>query len=173
MVGIGALATGAAPILGGVLLAMAGGQLMGGTNFRGGIKDDLELLALLPEDQVTQREALRASIVDRVDELLVADEKRRNLRAAAVRRRLKPCDTRATLSPAARRAHTAAATAPAVDHEIGPCVRCTDVSTSATAAVAVVNSAHACPCLADSSRKWAVVTRKPPDTKIPSIPILL
>ncbi len=84
VVGIGALATGAAPILGGVLLAMAGGQLMGGTNFRGGIKDDLELLALLPEDQVTQREALRASIVDRVDELLVADEKRRNLRAAAV-----------------------------------------------------------------------------------------
>jgi len=44
------LATGAAPVFGGALLAMAGGQLVGGLNFRGGIKNDLELLELLPED---------------------------------------------------------------------------------------------------------------------------
>ena len=84
MVGIGALATGAAPVLGGVLLALAGGQLVGGMNFRSGIKDDLELLQLLPEDEVARREALRTSIVDRVDELLAADEKRRSLRSAAI-----------------------------------------------------------------------------------------
>jgi hypothetical protein len=45
------LATGAAPVFGGALLAMAGGRgCARGLNFRGGIKNDLELLELLPED---------------------------------------------------------------------------------------------------------------------------
>ena len=51
--------TGAASILGGVLLAMAGATPWG-NEFRGGIKDDLELLALLPEDQ-SPAEACSAS----------------------------------------------------------------------------------------------------------------
>lgn len=61
---------------------MAGGQLVRGLNFRGGIKNDLELLELLPEDEVEWREALRASIIDRVDGLVAADAKRRRLQSA-------------------------------------------------------------------------------------------
>jgi len=83
VIGIGALATGAAPILGGVLLAMAGNQIVGAGNFRGGIKDDLELLEMLPESETARREALRATIVERVDDVIEANEKRRQLRSAA------------------------------------------------------------------------------------------
>lgn len=37
---------------------------MHGWDFRSGIKDDIELLELFPDDEVARREALRRSIAD-------------------------------------------------------------------------------------------------------------
>jgi hypothetical protein len=83
MPGLAAIALGSAPILGGALLAVASGQFVG-RDFRTGIKEDMELLERLPEDEEGRRAALRRSIADRIDDLVVANEKRRQLRAAAI-----------------------------------------------------------------------------------------
>ncbi len=48
-----------------------------------GIKQDLELLEQMPEIEAARREALRRSINDRIDELVEANDKARQLRAAA------------------------------------------------------------------------------------------
>ena len=82
MPGMAAMAMGAAPVLGGALLGAAVGQLRG-PNLREGIKQDLELLERLPEAEVARRDALRRSINERVDELVAANDKARQLRAAA------------------------------------------------------------------------------------------
>ncbi len=82
MPGMAAVAMGAAPVLGGALFGAAVGQLRG-PNLREGIKQDLELLEQLPEIEAARREALRRSINDRVDELVDANDKARQLRAAA------------------------------------------------------------------------------------------
>jgi hypothetical protein len=82
MPGMAAMAMGAAPVLGGALLGVVVGQLRG-PGLREGIKQDLELLEQLPEDEVARREALRRSINERIDELVVANDKARRLRAAA------------------------------------------------------------------------------------------
>jgi hypothetical protein len=82
MPGMAAMAMGAAPVLGGALLGVAVGQLRG-PNLREGIKQDLELLEQLPEAEVVRREALRRSINERIDELVAANDKARQLRAAA------------------------------------------------------------------------------------------
>src|SRR3984885_15633585 len=82
MPGMAAMAMGAAPVLGGALLGAAVGQLRG-PNLREGIKQDLELLEQLPEIEAARREALRRSINDRIDELIVAENKARQLRATA------------------------------------------------------------------------------------------
>ena len=50
---------------------------------REGIKQDLELLAQMPEMEASRREALQRSIDDRIDELIVAEDKARQLRATA------------------------------------------------------------------------------------------
>ena len=50
---------------------------------RDGIKQDLELLEQLPETEAARREELRRSIDDRIDELIVAENTARRLRAAA------------------------------------------------------------------------------------------
>jgi hypothetical protein len=44
----------------------------------------MDLLERLPEDEMDRRAALRRSIANRIDDLVVADEKRRQLRAAAI-----------------------------------------------------------------------------------------
>jgi hypothetical protein len=77
-----AMAMGAAPVLGGALLGVAVGQLRG-PGLREGIKQDLELLEQLPEVEVARRESLRRSINERIDELVVANDKARRLRDAA------------------------------------------------------------------------------------------
>src|ERR1700757_5533419 len=82
MPGMAAMAMGAAPVRGGALLGAAVGQLRG-PNLREGIKQDLELLEQLPEAEVARRDALRRSINERVDELVAANDKARQLRAAA------------------------------------------------------------------------------------------
>jgi hypothetical protein len=84
MTGLGALAIGTAPLFGGALLAIAGGHLLSGFDFRAGIREDFEILALIPEDEVERRAALRASIVERIDDLVEANTQRRRLRAAAL-----------------------------------------------------------------------------------------
>ena len=82
MPGMAAIAMGAAPVLGGALLGAAVGQLRG-PDMREGIKQDLELLAQMPEIEAARREALQRSIDDRIDELVAAEDKARQLRATA------------------------------------------------------------------------------------------
>ena len=82
MPGIADVALGAAPILGGALLGVAAGQLKG-PDFRGGIKADLDLLERLPEDQAERRAALQQTIDQRIDDLVSANKRTRQLRAAA------------------------------------------------------------------------------------------
>ena len=71
MPGMAAIAMGAAPVVGGALFGAAVGQLRG-PDMREGIKQDLELVEQL-EVEVARREALRRSINDRIDELMVAE----------------------------------------------------------------------------------------------------
>ena len=82
MPGMAAIAMGAAPVVGGALFGAAVGQLRG-PNLREGIKQDLELLGQLPDTEAARREELRRSIDDRIDELIVAENTARRLRAAA------------------------------------------------------------------------------------------
>jgi hypothetical protein len=82
MAGLSSIALGTAPILGGALLGVAAGQVRG-PNVRSTIKQDLDLLERLPEHQVTRREALQRTIDDRIDDLVAATERERQLRAAA------------------------------------------------------------------------------------------
>lgn len=83
MPGLAAIALGSAPIFGGALLAVASGQFVG-RDFRNGIKEDMDLLERLPEDDDTRRAALQRSISDRIDDLIASNEKRRQFRAAAI-----------------------------------------------------------------------------------------
>jgi hypothetical protein len=81
MAGLSAIATSTAPILGGVLLAGAAGQLKG-PDYRSGINQDLDLLERLPADQVARRAALLSTVEQRIDDLVSVTEKNRQLRAA-------------------------------------------------------------------------------------------
>jgi hypothetical protein len=80
--GIADIALGAAPIAGGALLGVAAGSLRG-PDVRGAIKDDIELLDKIPEENVALREALRKSIDERIVDLIAATEKTRELREIA------------------------------------------------------------------------------------------
>jgi hypothetical protein len=82
MPGIAQLALGAAPIFGGALLGVAAGQIRG-PDFRGSIKADLDLLDRIPEDESGRRAALQRSINQRIDDLVHADQRSRELRVAA------------------------------------------------------------------------------------------
>jgi hypothetical protein len=81
MAGLGAIALGTAPILGGALLAGAAGQLKG-PDYRSGIKEDLDLLDRLPADQADRRAAILRTVEQRIDDMVSATEERRQLRAA-------------------------------------------------------------------------------------------
>jgi hypothetical protein len=83
MPGLAAIALGSAPIFGGALLAVASGEFVS-RDFRSGIKEDMELLERLPENEESRRAALRRSITDRIDDLVAANERRRQLRTAAI-----------------------------------------------------------------------------------------
>ncbi|MGW0158331.1 hypothetical protein ACWDUN_03315 [Mycobacterium sp. NPDC003323] len=82
MPGIAEIALGAAPIAGGALLGLAAGAVKG-PDIRGNIKADMELLAMLPEDQVERRAALQRSIDIRIDDIVTAVEKQREIRQLA------------------------------------------------------------------------------------------
>ena len=83
MPGIAELALGAAPIAGGAMLGAVAGNLKG-PDVRGFITKDLDLLDRLPPEQVDRRARLQASIDQRVDDLITAGERSRELREAAM-----------------------------------------------------------------------------------------
>jgi hypothetical protein len=83
MPGIAELALGAAPIAGGALLGAAAGNLKA-PDIRGLIVKDMDLLERIPPEQVERRARLQQSIDQRIDDLILASEKSRALREAAV-----------------------------------------------------------------------------------------
>ena len=82
MAGLSAMAINTAPILGGLMLATAAGQVRG-PDYRSAINQDLDLLERLPADQVTRRAAILRTVELRIDDLVSAAEKSRQLKAAA------------------------------------------------------------------------------------------
>ena len=83
MAGLGQMALSGAPIFGGVLLAVAAGQFRG-PNFRGLIKEDMDLLDRLPPEAMARRAELQRTIDARIDDLVVANDRSLALRKAAV-----------------------------------------------------------------------------------------
>jgi hypothetical protein len=83
MPGIAELALGAAPIAGGALLGVAAGNLKP-PDVRGNIAKDMDLLARIPENQPELRARLQDSIDRRIDALIRADERSREIRLAAL-----------------------------------------------------------------------------------------
>jgi hypothetical protein len=83
MPGIAQIALGAAPIAGGALLGIAAGGLKG-PDFRGLIRQDLDLLERIPPEQTERRANLQHSIDQRIDDLITANQKSRELREFAV-----------------------------------------------------------------------------------------
>jgi hypothetical protein len=83
MPGIAELALGAAPIAGGALLGAAAGSFKG-PDIRAMIAKDMDLLERIPDDQPELKARLKASIDDRIVDLIAATEKSRALREAAV-----------------------------------------------------------------------------------------
>jgi hypothetical protein len=82
VVGFGQAAMSAAPVFGGAMLAFAAGQFKGG-DFRGAIKQDLDLLDRLPPDATERRANLQRSIDERIDELIEAADAGLAVRKAA------------------------------------------------------------------------------------------
>jgi len=80
--GIGDIALGAAPLAGGALLGIAAGSFKG-PDYRALIKQDFDLLERIPEDRVELRAALQRSIDERIADLIVSNEKTRQLREVA------------------------------------------------------------------------------------------
>jgi hypothetical protein len=81
--GIADVALGTAPLAGGALLGLIAGNVKG-PDVRAAITQDLELLDKLPEDDVERRAELRRTIDMRVDDLVKAVDRSRQLREAAV-----------------------------------------------------------------------------------------
>ncbi|MBB5164621.1 hypothetical protein [Mycobacterium sp. AZCC_0083] len=83
MPGIAELAMAGAPIAGGALLGIAAGNLRA-PDMRGIIKQDMELLALIPADQVERRAELQRVIDLRIDGLIAMVDKNQSLREMAL-----------------------------------------------------------------------------------------
>jgi hypothetical protein len=81
--GLGQIALNSAPIFGGALLAVAAGQFRG-PNYRGLIKEDLDLLDRLPPEASERRAELQRTIDARIDDLVDATNRARSLRRAAL-----------------------------------------------------------------------------------------
>jgi hypothetical protein len=86
MTGIADIALGAAPIAGGALMAAVAGSFKG-PDYRGMIKDDLELLEKIPPENTELRAALQRTIDERIGDLVNSIETSRRLRQSAVRYR--------------------------------------------------------------------------------------
>lgn len=83
MPGIAELALGAAPIAGGAMLGVIAGNLKP-PDIRGMITKDLDLLDRLPAEDVERKARLKASIDERIDGLIDASDRTREIREAAV-----------------------------------------------------------------------------------------
>lgn len=83
MPGIAELALGAAPIAGGAMLGVIAGNLKP-PDVREQIVKDIDLLERIPPEQVERRARLQASIDQRIDDLISAGERSRELREAAM-----------------------------------------------------------------------------------------
>ncbi len=73
---------GAAPIAGGALLGAAAGSFKG-PDIRAMISKDMDLLERIPDDQPELKARLKASIDERINDLVVATEKSREIRQLA------------------------------------------------------------------------------------------
>jgi ABC-type antimicrobial peptide transport system permease subunit len=82
MPGIAELALGAAPIAGGALLGAAAGSFKG-PDIRATIAKDMDLLERIPDDRPELKARLKASIDERINDLISATEKSRELRQLA------------------------------------------------------------------------------------------
>src|ERR1700738_3433620 len=82
MPGIAALAMGAAPIAGGAMIGVAAGNRRP-PDVRGLIVKDLDLLERIPDDQPELKARLKRSVDQRINDLIVATEKSREMRLAA------------------------------------------------------------------------------------------
>ena len=82
MPGLADLALGAAPIAGGALLGAAAGGFKG-PDVRAMIAKDMDLLERMPDDQPELKARLKASIDERINELIAATEKSREIRQMA------------------------------------------------------------------------------------------
>ena len=82
MPGIAELALGAAPIAGGALLGLAAGNFKG-PDLRGAIKADMDLLDRIPEEQVERRAELQRVIDARLDDIVAAVDRNREIRELA------------------------------------------------------------------------------------------
>ena len=80
--GIMDIALGAAPLAGGALLGVAAGQLKP-PDVRAAIKSDMDLLDKIPEDQAARRAELQRVIDMRIDEVIAAVDRSRQLRTMA------------------------------------------------------------------------------------------
>lgn len=83
MPGIAELALGAAPIAGGALLGVAAGNLKA-PDVRGLIAKDMDLLERIPDDQPELKARLKASIDERINDLIKSTERTRELKLAAL-----------------------------------------------------------------------------------------
>jgi len=81
--GLGQIALNSAPIFGGALVAVAAGQFRG-TNYRGLIKEDMDLLDRLPPEATKRRADLQPMIDARIDDLVDATTKARGFRRTAL-----------------------------------------------------------------------------------------
>ncbi|WP_026256191.1 hypothetical protein [Mycobacterium sp. 155] len=83
MPGIAELALGAAPIAGGAMLGLIAGNLKP-PDVRGLIAKDMDLLERLPAEDAELRTRLKASIDQRIGELITAGDRSREIREAAM-----------------------------------------------------------------------------------------
>ena len=83
MTGLGQIALNSVPVFGGAMLAIAAGQFRG-PDYRGLIKEDMDLLDRLPPEATERRAELQRTIDARIDDLVDAADRGRALRRAAV-----------------------------------------------------------------------------------------
>jgi hypothetical protein len=76
------MALNSAPVFGGVLFAVAAGQFRS-PNYRGLLKEDMDLLDRLPPEATARRAELQRTIDARIDDLIVATDRNLLLRKAA------------------------------------------------------------------------------------------
>lgn len=82
MPGFAELAMSGAPIAGGALLGLAAGSFKG-TDVRALIKQDMELLDMIPPEEVERRSELQRVINIRIDDLIAGVDKSREIRQLA------------------------------------------------------------------------------------------